>query len=362
MRVLILITRADEIGGAQKHVLDLAVFLKKRDYEIVVAYGMKGDFVNELNDKNIQTVQVPNLKRNISLFNEIKAVNEFRKIIVKFNPDIISCHSTKAGLIGRIAAFREKKIVIFTAHGWAFTDGVGRTKQFFYAIIERFLSKITAAIINVSKYDQCLAIKNGIHCQNYVIHNCIPNRKVSTNKFNNKKVYISVIARFCPQKDHETFIEALSLLDGNLDFQVKFIGGGDSSLIEKMAKKYGISHKLIFMGQINNIAEILDETHIFCLPSNWEGFPISIIEAMRAQCAIISSNVGGVSESIEHLKSGILIDKKDINSWAYHLDNLIKNKSLVEKYASSAREQFENNFNISEMIDKYESIIKKLVI
>lgn len=359
MRILILITRADEIGGAQMHVHDLAYYLRNRGYDVLVAYGMKGKFVADLEKKQIETIYVPYLVRNISVIKDILAIQQFRKILKKFNPDVVSCHSTKAGLVGRIATYFENKKVIFTAHGWAFTDGVGILAKISFSIIERFLARITTATINVSNYDKNIAIRNKIRCAHYVVHNCIADRSYKINKFDEDRVIISVVARFCAQKDHETFIRALGMLDKKLNYEVNFIGSGDTSEMKKLATECGVIDKVVFLGERKNVPELLDKTHIFCLPSNWEGFPISIIEAMRARCAIIASNVGGVNESTEHLNTGILVNKKDVKSWAYHLDYLISNKKYIEKYANAARQRFEKDFIVSTMIDKYETIIKR---
>lgn len=125
---------------------------------------------------------MPDLIREISITKDIMAIQQFRQVIKKFDPDIISCHSTKAGLVGRIAAYLENKKVIFTAHGWAFTDGVRWFEKVLFSVIERLLAKITTSTINVSNYDKNIAVRNKVKCIHHVVHNCVANKDYRINQ------------------------------------------------------------------------------------------------------------------------------------------------------------------------------------
>src|SRR5690606_37555252 len=102
------------------------------------------------------------LKREISLLHDVLGFWEIKNSLKRLNPDIVHCHSSKAGLLGRLAAKSLNLPVVFTAHGWAFTNGVSPRKQKIYASLERFMTKFSDHIITVSEYDRQHAFKHQV--------------------------------------------------------------------------------------------------------------------------------------------------------------------------------------------------------
>ncbi|MCD3912407.1 glycosyltransferase, partial [Escherichia coli] len=147
MKVLYIITKADEIGGAQIHIRDLSSRLKEDGHDVVVIVGEHGALVDELIKRGVAYHIVPSLVREINPIKDLRAVIEISKLISILDPDIISLHSSKAGIIGRLAALRKKKPVIFTAHGWAFANGVSKNRQKLYCIIEKIIEPLASKII-----------------------------------------------------------------------------------------------------------------------------------------------------------------------------------------------------------------------
>ena len=126
MKILYCITSASW-GGAQLHVLELCADQLKRGNEVIFIVGNEGPLLDKVKKlKGLKIIFLPSLVREINPINDMKAIIELRKIIKKESPDIIHLHSSKAGVVGRIAAIglRKRVKVIFTVHGWAFTDGV----------------------------------------------------------------------------------------------------------------------------------------------------------------------------------------------------------------------------------------------
>ena len=159
MKILFIITRADTIGGAQVHVKDLAKALQSIGHRVQVLTGEKGKFTDTLEKLSIEVISSSVLRRSIHLINDINAFIEIQKIIIKNAPDIVSLHSSKAGVVGRLACyFSNQKPCIFTAHGWAFTEGVPRLQQAIYKIVEKLIEPLASKIICVSEYDRTLGI------------------------------------------------------------------------------------------------------------------------------------------------------------------------------------------------------------
>src|ERR1041384_3670768 len=122
--ILFVITRGDSIGGGQIHVRDLAKALKTRGVSVTVAAGTTGALQEELDRAGIQHVEIPGLQRSINPFSDLVAVAALRRHIRRLSPELVSCHTAKAGLVGRLAAFFEGVPSVFTAHGWQFAEGI----------------------------------------------------------------------------------------------------------------------------------------------------------------------------------------------------------------------------------------------
>ena len=152
MKILFVITRGDTIGGAQVHVLTLANLLKKNGHDVLVSYGgdREGPFSELLIANNINHISIRGMKREISLFNDLLSILRLRSIINNYKPDIVTLHSSKAGFIGWISLLFSKIPVLFTVHGWAFTEGIDSKKAKFKSKIEGFLGYLTSKIIVVS--------------------------------------------------------------------------------------------------------------------------------------------------------------------------------------------------------------------
>lgn len=355
IKVCYIITKADDIGGAQVHVRDLANLVNKNGGCAIVITGEEGELTRQLRELNINYKVIPNLKRNISLFDDIKAVFSIRKILLHFQPNIVSLHSSKAGIVGRLASIGLTGKVIFTAHGWAFANGVPKLKALIYIIIEKLFSALADSIITVSDQDRLLALEYGIASFEKIttIHNgmALP-RNFRSSHADKGPLRLVMIARFCPQKDHLTLFRALSDLN-DLDWTLDLIGSGPNEISARNAvAELGIESKVTFLGQIANAADYLVKYDIFLLISNWEGFPRSILEAMSVGLPVVASDVGGVRESVVDGKGGVLIGRGDVLALKNALILLSNNRDLRCSMGCFNQQKFLENFTLAVMYKK----------
>lgn len=157
-KIAYLITLPD-LGGAQSHVYEVIRNIGKYGYLPMLITGAEGWLTEQVKAEGITYYIVPDLVRPIAPLHDYKAVRAVKKILQQERPELVHCHSSKAGIIGRLAAHYCKIPVIFTAHGWAFTDGVNPVKRRLYAGIENMAAYWTDKIICVSEYDRNLGIK-----------------------------------------------------------------------------------------------------------------------------------------------------------------------------------------------------------
>ena len=129
---------------------------------------------------------------------------------------------------------------------------------------------------------------------------------------------------------------------------------GDGPLrqdLENLAREYGISNEIHFLGHCTDVHSYLESADVFVLPSRREGTPISLLEAMQASVPIIASAVGGIPNVIG--KSGILVTPEDPKSLKDALLTLYDNPKLRSEYSITARKRFEENYDSAPMYRKY---------
>lgn len=351
MRIVFLITRSDAIGGAHIHVRDMALELISDGYDVFVVIGGNGIFAEILKNVGINVVCLNHLVRQIKPLHDLFAFFEIRKILKILKPDLLSIHSAKAGVLGRIASFRMGFPVIFTAHGWSFTDGISLLKRKIFLRIEKLLAPLSTRIICVSEYDRDLALKNNLVKDSKVltIHNGMPDLQDPENMANPDVVQPSflMVARFDEQKDQELLLNAVGEVDG---CTLALIGDGDSLQHAKdLAIKLKINDRVEFMGQVIATEEIFARYQGYILISKWEGLPRSIIEAMRAGMPVIASDVGGCSEEVKDGSNGFLIPRGDLKTLISKLSLLTSNSDLRCRMGNESRRCYENKFTFEKM-------------
>ncbi|MGK7887248.1 MAG: glycosyltransferase family 4 protein [Crocosphaera sp.] len=362
MKILFIITRADTVGGAQVHVRDLAKALITANHKVLIVTGEKGIYTNNLQEIDINFISCASLQRSINPLKDIKALKELIKVIEKFQPDLISTHSSKAGILGRLAAKITDKPCIFTAHGWAFTGGVPEPNRTIYKVLEKIVEPLADKIICVSENDRSLGMKIGMSPDRLIkIHNGMPDiyQNLIADTTISNTVKIVMIARFDKQKDHITLFKAFQDIP-NAELELV----GDGPYLEKMkelAINLGIIDKIKFLGYRSDIPQILAQAQIFTLISNWEGFPRTTVEAMRAELPVIVSDVGGASEAVIEGVTGYSIAQGGVDSLHQKLLTLVSDSNLRKKMGEQARKRYQDYFTFQKMFEQtlkvYEQVL-----
>lgn len=361
-----IITRFDEYGGAQVHVRDLALAAKEQGYNVTILTGSLGVASQEAVELGLDVVQVPELVREISPAKDVAAVLTIAKMIKKRKIMLLHCHSSKAGIIGRLAARKARIPAIFTAHGWAFTDGVSPTKKLIYRAIEKLMAPLASRIITVSEYDRDLGLRSGISKEPHMvaIQNGMPNTPILSRELRNMSdpIKLIMVARIAQPKNQALLMHALSDIKSDR-WTLTIVGGGCDSELRSIASTCGIQDKVTFLGQRRDVPELLASHDVFCLISKWEGFPLTIVEAMRSGMPVIASDVGGCKEAIENGVSGSLVPRDGRNEIGDAVRKLISDPSLVASQGAAGRAIYEARLTFEDMSAKtfaiYESVISK---
>ena len=361
MKIAYIITLADQYGGAQIHVRDLSKWMLAHGHEVCVIGGARGIVSEAIENNNVAYHEAKGIVRNIHPIKDIIAFFQVRKILKSLQPAIVSCHSSKAGLIGRLAARSLGQKVIFTAHGWSFTEGISWKKRYVFRTLEWFTSFFSHHIITVSRYDKYLALKNRIAKSKAitVIHNGMPFSPRTQTQINTIP-QLCMVARFSNQKDHTTLLNALSFLT-HKDWHLNLIGGGDDSTAQALAIALGIDDRVTFLGQRKDVPDILEAQDIYLLISHWEGFPRSIIEAMRASLPVITTSTAGSPESVDQFTTGYVVPERNPQKLSRAINLLISDPIRCSTMGEMGRLRYEKFFTFDQMAYKtlnvYESVL-----
>ncbi len=360
--ILIISTNAD-LGGAPIHVQTLVRYLDNYKYRIQLIFGQDGFVSDSLRDDGFNLTNIATLTSKINLYNDFISFLRICNIIKKERPNLIHCHSSKAALLGRMAALIFRVPVLYTVHGWGWR-GFGYFKSELFFILEyifKFIPNNYFICVSNSVLDEAISKLNLSYNKCRLIHNGTKDFAHAKKKYGDDCV-IMMPARVCSAKDHETLVRAFNLLNFNAKLILCGAGTDDLNFKDKLVEWAPRKHlDIICMGEVVLIEHLLSNCDIFVLSSNFEALPISIIEAMSAFKPIIASNVGGIPELIQDRYNGLLFECGNINELVNKIIELHNNKQMGVTLGNNARQTYENEFNVRLMIDKTEMFYQEIL-
>lgn len=362
-KILYILTKPD-LGGVQNYLLEITKGLPENitPYYIMSSEGYLSDELKALGIKDEQIFFVPMTNSIVDIKTHIKSNLETLKIIKQVKPNKIHCNSTTGGIIGRICGALTNTPVIFTAHGWAFTNGICLWKRVFYKVLETFLAIFTKKIICVSEFDRQIGIKTMPFFRDKLvtIHNGISDISEEHKKieFSKDELKLVMISRFCKQKDPYTLITCVCGLNKE-GYNIKLDLYGYGEELEQVKETiFNTNCKNIqYKGEVSDVTPILKNYDIYSLISNWEGLPIGIIEAMRAGLPILVSNVGGNSECIKD--NGYLVKRQDIQDCMMQIKKLWESRENLLQLGQNSKKFYEEEFINKKMTEATYNLYKE---
>lgn len=347
MKILQIITLS-QLGGAQTVVANLANKLCEK-HEVMVASGEGDGKLWELLNPSIEKVQLKYLQRAVSPIVDIKAAWELRSVYNRFKPDVVHLHSSKAGMLGRMVLPSKK--IVYTVHGF---DSI-RVAYRKFLPIEKIMQRFCAGIVGVSNYDYKHLLEEGISHNVSTVYNGIfePDTRnlPEIPQFKKYKKVILSIARVFPPKKTDLFIEVARKLP-----QYGFIWIGNQREVTEFGELPSNCH---FAGNIMNSGAYCSQADLFMLPSNYEGLPMVILEAMCFGKPVVASDVGGVSEIVRNGENGFALEN-DAGLFAEKIKYILQNERIYDEFSAKAKEIFNNELTVDKMVDGYMKIYNKI--
>ncbi|MCR4311282.1 MAG: glycosyltransferase [Candidatus Taylorbacteria bacterium] len=400
-KTLFIITKSNW-GGAQRYVYDLAVGITEKGYDAMVAFGGSGSLATRLLAAKIPTEVIDGLQRDAGFLKEVRAFFNILSAISRNQPHIVHLNSSKTGILGALAArlynssllilnlvhplppqdrdtirgykpVRHPVTIVFTAHGWAFKE----KRKFASKKIIEYLSWLTILLshstIVVSEEDK-ERVKNFSWLQSkiHLIHNGVSSfafknrsnaRTALAEKtgitFTEESYLVGSIAELHRNKGLEYAVNALALLTRHLLqknehpenlFYIIIGAGEERPRLEKMIMESNLQNNVILTGEIENAPSLLKAFDTFLLPSLKEGLPYALLEAGSAGLPSVATNVGGIPEIIDDMRSGIIVRAKRPKEISEALNFLIEHKDKRKEFGVSLKKAIDTAYTLERMI------------
>ena len=368
INILYVITKL-ELGGAQKQLLSLICGLDKERFNayVLTAYdGLLIDAAKEI--PGLRLIRCRFLERPIRPIKDILVLFFIYRFIRNNDIDIVHTHSSKAGILGRLAAKASgARVIIHTAHGWSFHDYQPGIAYYFYLFLEKICASFSSAIIVVSQWDKTRAVQElGAKKDKYkLIRYAINYEEFKNNSevsqvrkefgLSEADLVVGMVACFKPQKSPLYFIKLASVIKKDFP-NTKFILSGDGVLRKKICaliNKLNLQEQIILTGWRNDIVSILSCLDVFVLTSLWEGLPIAALEAMAVGLPVVATDTGGINEIVLDGKTGYLVKPHDIEALQDRLKELLMKPYLRKEFGRRAIFTLEHNdYSLNSMLKR----------
>ena len=386
-KILHIITRLDMGGSAQNTLLTCLNLNRK--FEMVLVCGLSQESnmadaereavdgqINDARTQGVKIVQIPALLRRISPVNDIRALYDLVRIIKTEKPDVVHTHTSKAGLLGRLAAkIASVPFIVHTPHGHVFFGHFGPVLSRVFLWVERLLSPLADRVValtdgeirdytdfNVYTKDKLVKIHSGVDIEKFKQGAANAVEKKRSLGLEQNGMVVGFIGWLLPIKGPMRLLKAMEgVWQDHADTNLVFIGKGDLDVdLRAEALKTGANGRVNFLGWRSDIDEIMPLFDIFVLPSLNEGMGRVLVEAMAAGKPIVASNVGGIPDLVQHDHNGLLVPPGDEKALAAAIMQLIDDPVKAKMMGQRSRELC-HQFSLEAMIGKIDNLYEEFL-
>lgn len=376
MRILHVITRLI-LGGAQENTLLTCEGLHARGHDICLAAGPpegpEGDLLERARHGGYRLETVDCLRREIAPRHDAAALVGLDRLIRRFRPEIVHTHSSKAGILGRLAARRRGVPgIVHTVHGVAFGATASRAENAVYIPLERLAARWTHRIVSVADAmtAQSLAVRIGRADQYVTIRSGMETAPFLEARRDRERVraelgvapgerLVGQVGRLAPRKGYEDVLAAASRLFPAMP-DLKFVLVGDGPLrpdLERIAHGAGPAGRIIFTGLASpdRIPGLMAAMDVLVHASVREGLPRVVPQALLAGTPVVCCNVDGAPEVVLPGRTGFLFAPHDVDAIAGALAQLLGDADLRHRFAAAGREWCRDRFDHNLMVERIEA-------
>jgi glycosyltransferase involved in cell wall biosynthesis len=372
------------MGGPALHVAYLTAGLRERGYDTTLVAGSLArgedsmDFVAE--QLGVRVEHVAELRRDISAVHDLRAVVSLARLIRRERPTILHTHTAKAGAVGRLAALlaggARPPIVVHTFHGHVLRGYFGPVRTFGFRQLERWLARMTTALVAVSPEvrddlvklgvaprDKFTVVRLGIQLEERVANQDGRDETRRVLGIGPDCFTVGWIGRMTAVKRTSDVLLAFKRLrERGVDARLCMVGDGpDREPLERRAHELGIMRDTLFLGYQEDVAPFYAAFDAMILPSGNEGTPVSAIEALAAGRPVVATRVGGVPDVVRDGEDGFLVDTGDVDTLADRLAQLAEDSNLRAAMGEAGRSRVLARYSVERLIDDVDRLYRSLL-
>ncbi len=386
LHIVIVITRLN-VGGPAQHVITLARDLARRGHRPLLVYGARDASEAGLEDRieGVPSLSLPSLRRRVSPWQDLRSLVQLTRLLLRERPHVVHTHTAKAGALGRAAAAiynstrprRARCAVVHTFHGHVFRGYFGAAGSATVRVIERTLARMTDRILAVSPgqraeiCDEHRIVSAGtvaVICPGVDVDGIQCGRRGATLRqtlgFREDDVVFGFVGRFAAIKNLPLLVRAFAAAAArSRGMRLVLAGGGDQeAAIRRLVADLGIGHLVRMPGWQHDVASLWHAIDVGVLASRNEGTPFALMEAMAAGRPVVATAVGGVTDIVDHDRTGLLVPGGDVEALAAAMARLALDSALRDRLGTAAQRvalaRFDSRHAADELIGVYTDITR----
>ena len=361
-------------GGGERCFAQLVAGLDKTRYDLTVACKPGGEFEESLRQSQVRIIPIDMSNRF-----DVRVIRKLIDIVRRNRVEIVHSQGGRADFFARMTAkLTGIPVVISTMATPVEGYDVGHLRKMLYVCLDRITERFVDRFIVVSEAlkhvmiaehgirpDKVVRVYNGIELDRYDRDLYSGNGVRENLNISQSVPLIGVISRLVCEKGLEFLVQAAPIV---LDYvpDAKFLVVGEGPLemeLRNLAGRLELSERVLFTGFRSDIPEVLSALDVLVLPSLREGLPMILLEGMAMARPIVATNIEGISEVVEHGKTGILVPPEDSQALAKGIISLLRDKDRAQQIGQAARKRVEERFSVQTMVREteavYESVVKE---
>ena len=362
------------LSGVQKEMVEILELLDKELFDITVICQEEGPLTEVLEQIDCRVITLSSMKREITLLQDFRTLLKLWSIFRERQFDIVHTHSSKPGILGRVAArMAGTSFICHHVHGFAFHEFTSRWNNMFFGFMEKIVSRLSHKVIfvnneerkqarakNIVPPQKALTIYNGVDLDLYSQNSANSARDlmdVSDDRF-----VLGFVGRFWEQKDPMAFLQTINCLKnkGYSPANIQAVMVGEGPFYEEM-KRYVqmqcLNGQVKFLGWVEDVYRYLPGFDLMVSTSLWEGLPKVLIEASASGIPIVATDIKGNREVVDVGINGFLCPPKAPNAFARVIESLYHDKKIRSELSSKCRKKaemfFDSDTEVREISDMY---------